>query len=87
MAAYWCCVAATRALKRETEAAWTVAVFQVIPVGRSLDKEGLPQLVCAAAWDYVDTIVVRPLSASPFLREGNTQSVSVGYAAVSRYLP
>ena len=28
-------------------------VVQVIPVGRSLDKEGISQLVCAAGWDYV----------------------------------
>ena len=32
-------------------------VVQVIPVGRSLD-EGVSQLVCAAAWDFVGPIVV-----------------------------
>ena len=31
---------------------------QVIPVGRSLDEEGVSQLVCAAAWDFVGPIVV-----------------------------
>ena len=33
-------------------------VVQVIPVGRSLDEEGVSQLVCAAAWDFVGPIVV-----------------------------
>ena len=34
-------------------------VVQVIPVGRSLDKEArVSQLVCAAAWDFVGSIVV-----------------------------
>ena len=33
-------------------------VVQVIPVGRSLDKEGVSQLACAAAWDFVGPIVV-----------------------------
>ena len=32
-------------------------VVQVIPVGRSLD-EGVSQLVCAAAWDFVGPVVV-----------------------------
>ena len=31
---------------------------QVIPVGRSVDEEGVSQLVSAAAWDFVDPIVV-----------------------------
>ena len=33
-------------------------VVQVIPVGRSLDKEGVSQSVSAAAWDFVGPIVV-----------------------------
>ena len=33
-------------------------VVQVIPVGRSLDKEGVSQLACAAAWDFAGPIVV-----------------------------
>ena len=33
-------------------------VVQVIPVGRSVDEEGVSQLVSAAAWDFVDPIVV-----------------------------
>ena len=33
-------------------------VVQVVPVGRSLNKEGVSQLVFAAAWDYVGPIVV-----------------------------
>ena len=31
-------------------------VVQVIPVGRSVDEEGVSQLVCAAAWDFVGPI-------------------------------
>ena len=33
-------------------------IVQVIPVGRSLDEEGVSQLVCAAAWSFVSSIVV-----------------------------
>ena len=33
-------------------------VVQVIPVGCSLDEEGISQLVCVAAWDFVGPIVV-----------------------------
>ena len=33
-------------------------IVQVIPVGRRLDEEGVSQLVCAAAWDFVGPIVV-----------------------------
>ena len=33
-------------------------VIQVIPVSRSLDEEGVSQLVCVAAWDFVGPIVV-----------------------------
>ena len=33
-------------------------VAQVIPVGRSLGEEGVSQLVCAAAWDFVGPMVV-----------------------------
>ena len=33
-------------------------VAKVTPVGRSLDEEGVSQLVCAAAWDFVGPIVV-----------------------------
>ena len=33
-------------------------VVQVIPVGRSLDEEGVSQLVCAAAWNFVGPVVV-----------------------------
>ena len=33
-------------------------VVQVIPVGRSLDEEGVSPLFCAAAWDFVGPIVV-----------------------------
>ena len=33
-------------------------VVQVIPVGCSLDEEGVSQLVCVSAWDFVGPIVV-----------------------------
>ena len=33
-------------------------VAKVTPVGRSLDEEGVSQLVSAAAWDFVGPIVV-----------------------------
>ena len=56
--AYWCCVAATRALKTLNGGSMDGCDVQVISVGRSLNKEGVSQLVCAAAWDFVDPIVV-----------------------------
>ena len=47
-------------------------VVQMVPVGRSLHKEGVSQLVCAAAWDCVETKdeINVPIALSAFRDEG-----------------
>lgn len=49
-------MAATRALKLNccTEAVWTVALSRLFHSAAVLIKEWVPQLVCAAVWNYIE---------------------------------
>ena len=52
-------------------------VVQVIPVGRSLDKEGVSRLVFEASWDYVGPIIVSYIVTNDKIQDRTNHSSGV----------
>ena len=59
-------------------------VVQMVPVGSSLNKEGVSQLVCAAAWDCVGPIVISYIATNGVSR--NVVRLLLGSNESTRFL-